>query len=87
MKWEQAGKIHRQLLSSTCQAVPTSSCHATPRLSVQTRGEVRVLRSLQHPNIVQYHDCWTEAGGTQYISMEFCEVPGCWGGWPWQSRL
>lgn len=33
---------------------------------MQTRSEVQVLRSLQHPNIVQYHEAFTEAG-RQYM--------------------
>ncbi|KAL6778762.1 hypothetical protein ACKKBF_B04745 [Auxenochlorella protothecoides x Auxenochlorella symbiontica] len=37
-----------------------------------TRDEVRVLRRLDHPNIVAYHECfWT--GPTQHIVMEYCE--------------
>lgn len=39
----------------------------------QTRDEVRVLRSLAHPNVIQYHDCFAD-GGVQYIAMEYAEV-------------
>lgn len=35
-------------------------------LPLQTRSEVQVLRSLTHPNIVQYHDAFSE-GGKQYM--------------------
>eukprot|EP00887_Chlorella_sp_A99_P000963 scaffold5.g963.t1 len=37
------------------------------------RGEVAVLSSLSHPNIVQYHECFEE-NGQQYIVMEFCQA-------------
>ncbi|PRW58940.1 serine threonine- kinase Nek1 isoform X5 [Chlorella sorokiniana] len=37
-----------------------------------TRDEVRVLRSLAHPNVIQYQDCFTD-GGMQYIVMEYAE--------------
>lgn len=32
-----------------------------------------MLRSLAHPNIIQYHDCFVD-GGVQYIAMEYAEV-------------
>lgn len=49
-----------------------SACPLAPNLP-QTRDEVRVLRSLAHPNIIQYHDCFVD-GGVQYIAMEYAEV-------------
>ena len=52
-----------------CACCLLPCCPAAP----QTRDEVRVLSSLQHPNIVLYQECWQEQG-FQYIAMEFCEV-------------
>lgn len=40
-------------------------------LALQTRDEVRVLSSLQHPNIVRYDTCFYELG-------EGCVWPGLW---------
>ena len=47
--------------------------HALAPALQQTRDEVRVLRSLAHPNVIQYHSCFTD-GGVQYIAMEYAEV-------------
>ncbi|EFN57718.1 hypothetical protein CHLNCDRAFT_20808 [Chlorella variabilis] len=54
------------------KVLDTQSMGATERR--MTRDEVRVLSSLQHPNIVRYDTCFYELGeGCQYISMEYCE--------------
>ena len=48
-------------------------CLTDSTCPAQTRDEVRVLRSLSHPNVIQYHACFQD-GGVQYIAMEFAEV-------------
>ena len=75
----------RRLYECACKpSLFQSECVAPHALCslclVQTRDEVRVLSSLQHPNIVLYQEGWQEQG-FQYIAMEFCEVGPlhcCW---------
>lgn len=42
---------------------------------MQARNEVRVLASLNHPNIVKYYETFVDgSSGKLQIVMEFCEV-------------
>lgn len=40
---------------------------------VQAKNEVKVLNSLNHPNIVKYYECYQERN-MMHIIMEFCQV-------------
>ncbi len=39
----------------------------------QAKNEVKVLNSLNHPNIVKYYECYQERN-MMHIIMEFCQV-------------
>ena len=41
---------------------------------LQAKNEVKVLNSLNHPNIVKYYECYQERN-MMHIIMEFCQVP------------
>ena len=42
---------------------------------MQARNEVRVLASLNHPNVVKYYETFVdEKSGKLQIVMEYCEV-------------
>lgn len=47
---------------------------------LQAKNEVKVLNSLNHPNIVKYYECYQERN-MMHIIMELCEVgphrPAC----------
>ena len=40
---------------------------------MQAKNEVKVLNSLNHPNIVKYYECYQERN-MMHIIMEFCQV-------------
>ena len=40
---------------------------------LQAKNEVKVLNSLNHPNIVKYYECYQERN-MMHIIMEFCQV-------------
>ena len=59
--------------SLTCTKKHPASCHrASSR--IQAKNEVKVLNSLNHPNIVKYYECYQERN-MMHIIMEFCQVP------------
>ena len=44
---------------------------------LQAKNAVKVLNSLNHPNIVKYYECYQERN-MMHIIMELCEVgPPC----------
>ena len=43
---------------------------------LQAKNEVKVLNSLNHPNIVKYYECYQERN-MMHIIMEFCQVLPC----------
>ena len=57
---------------------------------LQAKNEVKVLNSLNHPNIVKYYECYQERN-MMHIIMELCEVgppcPACTGrcSSPWEQ--
>jgi len=44
---------------------------------LQAKNEVKVLNSLNHPNIVKYYECYQERN-MMHIIMEFCQVTPAW---------
>ena len=40
---------------------------------MQAKNEVKVLNSLNHPNIVKYYECYQERN-MMHIIMEYCQV-------------
>lgn len=41
--------------------------------ALQAKNEVKVLNSLNHPNIVKYYECYQERN-MMHIIMEYCQV-------------
>ena len=48
-------------------------CLSIVRWWLQAKNEVKVLNSLNHPNIVKYYECYQERN-MMHIIMEFCQV-------------
>ena len=66
----QMGWQSTQLLRHT----GTQSCRVCLAVVVpQAKNEVKVLNSLNHPNIVKYYECYQERN-MMHIIMEFCQV-------------
>ena len=71
--------MYHQLTASTNLAMKNVGgvLSQTPLLcwNVQARNEVRVLASLNHPNIVKYFETFIEEkSGKLQIVMEYCDV-------------
>lgn len=57
------------------RTLPRSGCTGPTRAFAQARNEVRVLASLNHPNIVKYYETFVDgSSGKLQIVMEYCEV-------------
>jgi serine/threonine protein kinase len=54
------------------QLVQYTSTGASP-WAMQAKNEVNVLAALDHPNIVQYYECYLASAGGMTIIMEFCD--------------
>lgn len=68
------GRVHKALRRSdgrTVVAKEVRTAGLTPKQRATAMEEVHVLSSLDHPNIVRYHDCYCDAGGL-HIMMEHC---------------
>jgi serine/threonine-protein kinase ULK/ATG1 len=62
-----------RVYSSPPYAIKEMTLNVQPYLKAALRNEARILKELNHPNIVRLFDV-LEEGSTLYMVMEFCEM-------------